>query len=128
MVGRHPDQSRRRARRSQAGFSIVEMLLVFAIIGIAVLPLATVQFYSRREVTEAGRHTRAVEMAQATIERMRARGFGQAVPDTLQDGPFTAASGVVPISPTLEELRVTVSWQHGESPRSLTLSCLQSMR
>lgn len=117
-----------RARTRQAGFSIVELLLVFALIGVAVIPLAAVQFYSRREVGEASRHSRAVQLAQASLERMRARGFGQAVPDTVQSGIFTAAAQVIPVSATLEELRVTVTWPGDDLPRDVTLSCLQSRR
>lgn len=118
----------RSTRAGQAGFSIIEMLLVFAIIGVAVVPLASVQFYSRREVSEASRHSRAVELAQASLERMRSRGFGQAVPDTVQNGVFVTAADVVPISATLEELRVTVTWPYKDQPRAVTLSCLQSRR
>jgi Tfp pilus assembly protein PilV len=115
-------------RIRQAGFSIVEMLLVFVLIGVAVIPLATVQFYSRREVSEASRHSRAVQLAQASLERMRSRGFGQSAPDTVQVGVFTSAADVVPLSPTLEELRVTVSWPGDDQPSTVTLSCLQSRR
>lgn len=115
-------------RIRQAGFSIVEMLLVFVLIAVAVIPLATVQFYSRREVSEASRHSRAVQLAQASLERMRARGFGQAAPDTVQTGVFTAAADVVQLSPTLEELRVTVSWPGDANATTVTLSCLQSRR
>jgi Tfp pilus assembly protein PilV len=112
----------------RSGFSVVEMLLVFAIVGIAILPLASVQFYSRREVNEAQHHSQAIQLAEAQLEQMRASGFGQAQPDTVRNGIFTTASSVVQVSNTLQQLQVTVSWQHGTIPRAMTLTCLQSLR
>ena len=76
----------------------------------------------------ASRHSQAVQLAQASLERMRSLGFGQAAPETLQTGIFTSAAAVVPLSPTLEELRVTVTWPGDDEPRSVSLSCLQSRR
>jgi len=128
--------SKRARTGDDAGFSVIEMLLVFAIVGIAMLPLAGIQFGSREAVREANRHSEAVIMAQAALEEMRAAGFNNSQPDTVQNGVFTVASSAEQFvdpatglpSNFVEELMVTVLWRDGADPRSLTLSTLQARR
>ena len=125
-----------RQLRQNGGFSIIEMLMVFAIVGIAMLPLAGIQFGSREAVNEASRHSEAVIIAQTSLEGMRAVGFGNVLPDTVTTGNFLVMSAAQQFidpgtglpAPFVEELQVTVAWQDGADPRSITLSCLQAQR
>jgi Tfp pilus assembly protein PilV len=117
-------------RGDESGFSIVEMLIVFSILAIAMLPLTAVQLGSRHQITEAERQSQAVQIAQAQIERAKASGFAAASGDTLVDPPFTAVTRVVPdaVSPFLQEIQVTVQWDYGDEPRTLTVASKQAAR
>lgn len=130
MNDRHEAQSSELGRRGDAGFSIVEMLIVFSILAVAMLPLAAVQFGSRHQISEAERQSQAVQIAQAQIERTRMVGFANAAGDTLFDPPFTAVTTVVPdpANPFLQEIQVTVLWTYGSQARNLTLASKQAAR
>ena len=116
--------------RDQRGFSVIEMLLVFTILAVAVLPLAAVQFQSRHQVSEAQRQSRATQIALAQIERARMVGFANAVGDTLNDPPFVSTTQVVadPVNPFLQEIQVTVSWNFRGEDRELVMAGKQASR
>lgn len=116
--------------RDQRGISIVEMLLVFTVLSIAMLPLAAVQFGSRREVAEAQRESQAMQIALQQIERARMVGFGEAAGDSLHDPPFVAVTQVVPdpVNPFLEEVQVRVTWNRGTEERELVVAGKQAPR
>ncbi len=120
----------RRIRSDRSGFSIVEMMIVFAILGIAMIPLASVQFKSRHEITEAERQSQATQLAQAQLELIRMGGFNAAATDTVQQGVFTVVSGAQPdpANPFLRELSVQVTWNYNGNQRSLTLAAKQAAR
>ena len=127
MTGPAPTSS---LRHDERGFSVVEMLLVFTILAVAMLPLAAVQFQSRHQVSEAQRHTQATQIAQAQIERARMLGFGAAAGDTLHEPPFTVISQVVPdpANPFLQEIQVTVQWPVDGETREIVLAGKQAAR
>lgn len=116
--------------RDQRGVSVVEMLLVFTVLAVAMLPLAAVQFGSRREVAEARKESQAMQIALAQIERARMLGFGEAAGDSLHDPPFTAVTTVVPdpVNPFLEEVQVRVTWTRGADERELVVAGKQAPR
>lgn len=120
----------RTVHRDQRGFSVIEMLLVFTILAVAVLPLAAVQFQSRHQVSEAQRQSRATQIALAQIERARMVGFANAVGDTLNDPPFVSTTQVVPdpVNPFLQEIQVTVSWNFRGENRELVMAGKQASR
>ena len=132
---RHPCSSASRDdvvhRVGERGFSIVELLLVFAIVGIAMIPLAGVQFGSSRQITDAERMTEATQIALSSIERVKMAGFNAAaLGDTLSEPPFTAVTTVVPDSanPFLEEIRVRVTWDQRGAEREVVMAVKQSAR
>lgn len=106
------------------GFTVVEMLIVFSLLAVTLIPLATVQFQARHQVSEAELQTRATQIALARIERARTLGFANSVGDTLVDPPFTAATAVVadPANTFLEEIQVTVTWSYRGRDRQLVLA------
>lgn len=125
----HRRQTRGRSR-SQAGFSIVEIMIVFAILGVAMIPLASIQFQSRHQISEAERQSQAVQLAQAQLERIKMAGFESAVTDTTDLGVFTRISSAQPdpTNPFLRELNVEVQWVYNGDPRSVLLAAKQSAR
>ncbi len=124
MRSRNPRFRTRQPRSGEEGFSIIEILVVFSVLAVAMIPLAAVQFSSRQEVGRAERLTGAAQLAYAQIETARAAGFGNAVNDTLMAAPYTAVTRVAadPVNPFLEEVQVTVSWTDRGGDRSITLA------
>lgn len=106
------------------GFTMVEMLIVFSLLAITLIPLATVQFQARHQVSEAELQTRATQIAMGRIERARTLGFANATGDTLLESPFTASTRVVadPVNPFLQEVQVTVTWSYRGNDRQLVLA------
>jgi prepilin-type N-terminal cleavage/methylation domain-containing protein len=113
-----------RATGRDDGFTMVEMLIVFSLLAITLIPLATVQFQARHQVSEAELQTRATQIAMGRIERARTLGFANATGDTLLDPPFTASTRVVadPVNPFLQEVQVTVTWRYRGNDRRLVLA------
>lgn len=122
--------------RDNSGFSVLETLMVLALVGIAIIPLSEIQMSSHRSVEDADRYSEAVSLAQEQLESMRALGFANAAQDTLQFGNFTIAQGpspyLDPVSgaplPSLERLRVAVSWRERGEVRRIEMDCLQAER
>ena len=123
-------QASRRHAKSQGGFSLVETLIVLTVLSIAMLPLASTQFNSRRTITKADRQTHAMQIAVEQVERARMSGFGAAIQDTLQDGDYKVFMQVVPdtLNPFLEELQIVVNWDSDSGPQTLVLSSKRAGR
>jgi Tfp pilus assembly protein PilV len=100
------------------------MLVVFTVLALAMLPLASIQMRSRHQINEASRETQALQLAQAQIERVKMMGFNAAVGDSATVGPFSYNTRVVPdpVNPFLSEIRTTVVWSYGGDDRSITLA------
>lgn len=107
----------------------MEMLLVFTVVGVALIPLAAIQFSSRNEVSQADRMSLATEIAVSRLEEIKFEGFGSTVPETLQaDDDYTIITTVVPdtLNPFLRELTVRVVWETVGGERDVTMAALQS--
>ena len=116
--------------QNEKGFSVIEMLLVFTVVALAMMPLASIQFSSRQQITEADRQTGALQVAQERIERARMAGFENAVPDSGQVGMYSFVTTVTPdpSNPFLQEIETTVTWQYGGEQRNVTLASKQAAR
>lgn len=112
----------------RTGFSVVEMLIVFTIVGIAMIPMAAIQFSSRREVAQADRMSRATELALSQLELIKLEGFDAAVPDTAEIDDYVLITSVVPDStnPFLREVAVRVEWPAPGGTRDVTMATMQS--
>ena len=120
-VGRLPGLGR-------GGFTLVEIMMVLMILTVGVLPIAIIQHRARREVSEADRHTQAIELAQLHLERTKGMGFGNAVSDSGSAGHVNWAVRVTNVSFGLDRVQVTTTWQNDGQQESLTVSDLVSMR
>lgn len=122
----------RRLRRSpfvaDTGFSVMEMLLVFTVVGIAMIPLATIQYRSRTAVSQADRMSLATELAVSHLEGIKLDGFEAAVPETLENDDYLIITTVTPdtLNPFLRELMVRVVWDAADGERDVTLAAMQS--
>lgn len=112
----------------RTGFSVVEMLIVFTIVGIAMIPMAAIQFSSRREVAQADRMSQATELALSQLELIKLEGFAAAVPDTAEIDDYMLITSVVPDStnPFLREVAVRVEWTAPDGVRDVTMATMQS--
>ncbi len=118
----------RGAGAARGGFSLVEIMIVMTILAVGVIPIAVVQHQARREVVEADRHTEAIALAQAQLERLKGLGFGNAVNQNGVQGTFTWQAQVVNVSAGLDRLDVTVTWNTANTAETLTVSDLVSRR
>ena len=120
---------RLRARLIQrAGFSLIEIMVVMLILSVGVIPIAVVQHQARREVSEADRHTDAIVLAQGQLERLKAMGFGNVVPDSGVVNNITWTSRVNNVSFGLDRIDVIATWGTGRDQQTLVVSDLLSMR
>lgn len=124
---------RRRRRAAHAapgrdGFSLVEIMIVMVVLAIGVIPIAVVQSHARREVVKADRHTEAIALAQAQIERLKGLGFGNIADEQGVEGTFAWQATVQNVSFGLDRVDVTVTWDTAAAAESLTISNLVSMR
>ena len=117
-------------RLDDRGFSVIELLIVFSVLAVAMIPLAAIQFGSRQEVGEAERMSQATQIAVSQIELARAQGFGAAVADTLTQDPFTAVTQVIadPANPFLQEVQVTVAWTDAGGARQVVMAGKRALR
>jgi len=118
-----------RARlRQRAGFSLIEIMVVILILAVGVIPIAVVQHQARREVSEADRHTDAIVLAQGQLERLKAMGFGNVVPDSGVVNNINWTARVNNVSFGLDRIDVVATWGTGRNQQTLVVSDLISMR
>jgi prepilin-type N-terminal cleavage/methylation domain-containing protein len=132
------------------GFSIVEVLIAAALIGLAFLAISTLFPTAYGNITYGGRTTTAVAYAQQKIERLKAiaadttpgQGFNainttncSTTPETLADPlvptitftrtcALTTNVGTAPLAADLKKVRVTVIWAAQNRPGSIQMEAL----
>lgn len=115
-------------RPDRDGFTLIEILIVLAVLSIGIIPLALVQSNARREVNHADRYTQAIALAQSRIEQAKGAGFGAAVPDSGDTGQLRWVTDVQNVSFGMNQIGVTVTWNDGRTDQSLRMVSLVSMR
>ena len=118
----------RGSRPGREGFSLVEIMIVLMVLSVGVIPIAVVQNQARREVAEADRHTEAITIAQAQLERVKGLGFGNVVAENGVQGGFAWQVQVVHVAFGLDRIDVLVTWNSANAAENLTVSNLVSMR
>ena len=113
---------------AREGFTLVEILIVLAVLSIGIIPLALVQSNARREVGHADRYTQALALAQSRIEQIKGLGFGSAAPDSGDTGQLRWVTDVQNVSFGLDQVGVTVFWTDGRTDQSLRMVSLVSLR
>jgi prepilin-type N-terminal cleavage/methylation domain-containing protein len=119
---------RRGPQSAREGFTLIEILIVMAVLSIGIIPLALVQSNARRDVSHADRYTQAIILAQSRIEQAKGAGFGNAAPDSGDVGQLRWVTDVQNVSFGMNQVGVTVTWNDGHVDQTLRMVSLVSMR
>ena len=118
-------------RRNQNGFSLIELLIAMAILALAMLAAATMQFSSVRNNTRGNIVTQATMLAKGKMEELKntsdlttlANGAENGVNATGQAGGIYNLSWTVAnLGTTARRITVTVQWTRGTQTRQISLS------
>ncbi|MCB2025413.1 MAG: type II secretion system protein [Ottowia sp.] len=120
-------------QRRDKGFSLLEVLVAFAIMGMALTLIYRVMGGSARHVGAIDAQERAVLLAASLLEAQRSvppRGLdSRAQADgyawQIESRPYPTPLNSSPNAARLHEVRVTVAWSDGDAPRSYTLTSLR---
>lgn len=131
MSIRHAPTSLQRAR----GFSLLELLVAFAIMAIALGVLYRATGNSVRTVGDLDVRQRALSVAESTLERVDAvpaAGLNESgevgdIAWSLQSRPFESVVNS-PQAPKLHELLISVRWMDRGDPKELVLRTLRPER
>ena len=108
----------------QKGFSLLEVVIAFLLVGIGVLGLTKLQVYLERQSDYASESVSALRLAESQLELFRTRGASSAISSiaitdfdsitsgTQVSGAYTVEWTVSPpiVSGSLKSITVTTSW------------------
>ena len=125
--------------RFQKGFTLIEVMLSILILAIVMIGGAAFFTYGSSQL-RLSKHSRlALELAGEKIEKLRAVGFSGLANETengLPLGNFSAARRITVVGidedrdaiVDYKKVTVTVAWQEGSTPESVTLVTLITSR
>jgi prepilin-type N-terminal cleavage/methylation domain-containing protein len=111
-----------------AGFSLVELMVVLVILAIGLLPLALIQTRAQQDVFESGQYTEALQVAQLQMEAAKSQGFGNVVTDSGLVEVYTWRAMVTNVSFGLDQIVVQVEWNEKGRQRNIQIMDRLSFR
>ncbi len=128
--------NRLRGIASERGFSLLEVLVAFTILALAVATILSLFASGLRNTAVAADYARALTLAESRLARVQGRGVTRLESGANEGsmGEFTwhtriypyDASGSHPNRTRLYQIDVTVQWGEGERRRTVQLSTLQN--
>lgn len=116
------------ADHREAGFTLVEIMVVLVILTIALLPLVFVQTRAGQEVYQSGRYTEAIAVGQLQMESAKSLGFGNVPADSGTVDNMNWTRTVQNVGVRLDQINVRVNWTERGSPREMSFVSLISDR
>lgn len=121
------------SKKAQRGFNLLEILISFTILSLALLGIASVFPSGHAFIKHSGNITKAAFVAQSVMEEYRRKPWAQAVsgsgsitiPDTFNDNtgstPFTYNVTVTNIAGNYKGVTVQVTWPGNVGARTFNL-------
>ena len=113
---------------NNTGVTLIELMFVVIILAVGILPIAVIQAQSHRDIFESGQRTRALNIANMQMERVRNLGFANAVADSGTIDTFNWNTQIQPQSFGLNTVTVTVVWPERDDTQMIQLRNLISTR
>ncbi|MDH4036810.1 MAG: prepilin-type N-terminal cleavage/methylation domain-containing protein [Candidatus Krumholzibacteria bacterium] len=122
-----------RTTAAQRGFSLVELMVVMAILAVGLLPLAFIQTRAQQNVADSGRFTEALALAQMQMESAKSLGSGNVATDSGLVDVYTWRRDVTtlvpgPVPARLDRITLSVNWTEHGRPQSLQIINMMSAR
>lgn len=121
----------------QTGFTLLEVIVAFAIMAMALSMLYQILGSNVRAVGVTGEYQRASMLAQSLLnghdgipeQGWNEQGFSGGFDWSVRSKPYvTTVQNQYPQAVPLHEVTIDVSWHEGGQPRSLSMSTLRPMR
>lgn len=112
--------------RDETGFTLIEIVLALVLLAIVIIPLAGYFSNSARVIRVNAVRSRALVLAQQTIEANKAADFkdiplGSGIVNLANYPAFTVKVAGIDISSTIREITVEVLWHERGREKSLSL-------
>jgi len=110
------------------GVTLVELLVVLAVLAAGLIPIALVQLTANKDVFHSGQRTEALSIAQMQMERVKSMGFDNAVTNNGTAGAYTWNTNIQPAGSGINSVTITVQWQEKGKQRAVTTRSLLASR
>lgn len=110
------------------GVTLVELLVVLAVLSAGLIPIAFVQLSANKDVFHSGQRTEALGIAQMQMERTKSMGFNNATSSNGTAGIYNWNTNIQPAGTRINSVTITVQWQEKGEQKAVTIRSLIASR